>query len=178
MSRKAASAVRPFAGLSRTPSRTALGTNSCKSPNRLATTSPRKKLIPVALPPGRARLATRPVLTGFSATPKTIGIVAVAALAASAVKLPPGVAITATWRRTRSAIFRDPRPRNLDRASARDHALGRRGRQPGAYKFDHPLDREAVRDHDLPMACTHESPSRVRFRANRTLSRTSPNDRL
>jgi hypothetical protein len=33
---------------------------------------------PVALPPGRARLATRPSLTASSPTPKTIGIVAVA----------------------------------------------------------------------------------------------------
>ena len=43
-----------------------------------------KKLIPVRLPPGRARLATRPSLTGSSATLKTIGIVVVAALAANA----------------------------------------------------------------------------------------------
>jgi hypothetical protein len=35
-------------------------------------------------PPGRARLATRPSLTGSSPTPNTIGIVAVAALAAIA----------------------------------------------------------------------------------------------
>ena len=60
--------------------------------------------MPVALPPGRARLSTRPNLTGFSAKPKTIGIVAVAALAASVATLLPGVAITATFRRTRSAI--------------------------------------------------------------------------
>jgi hypothetical protein len=39
-----------------------------------------------------------------SPTPKTIGIVAVAALAASAAGLLPGVAITATRRRTRSAM--------------------------------------------------------------------------
>ena len=50
----------------------------------MATTSWLKKLMPVALPPGRARLATRPSWTGSSPTPKTIGIVAVAALAASA----------------------------------------------------------------------------------------------
>ena len=43
-----------------------------------------KTLIPVRLPPGRARLATRPSLTGSSLTEKTIGIVAVAAFAASA----------------------------------------------------------------------------------------------
>ena len=36
-------------------------------------------MIPVALPPGWARLATRPSLIGSSPTPKTIGIVAVAA---------------------------------------------------------------------------------------------------
>src|SRR5262245_14705969 len=38
--------------------------------------------------PARARLATRPSLTGSSTTPKTICITAVAALAASAALLP------------------------------------------------------------------------------------------
>src|SRR5262245_14249051 len=76
--------------------RAALGTRSWKSPSRLAATSRVKKLMPVALPPGRARLATRPNLTGSSPTPKTIGIVVVAALAAWAVAVWPGVAITAT----------------------------------------------------------------------------------
>ena len=38
---------------------------------------------PVTLPPGRLRLATRPTATGSLATAVTIGIVAVAALAAS-----------------------------------------------------------------------------------------------
>src|SRR5262249_19716694 len=51
------------------------------------------KLTPVALPPGRARLATRPSLTGSVPTPKTIGIVVVAALAARAPCRSPGVAI-------------------------------------------------------------------------------------
>ena len=41
-----------------------------------------RKLMPVRLPPGRARLATRPSLTGSSPTTKTMGIVVVAALAA------------------------------------------------------------------------------------------------
>ena len=49
-----------------------------------------KKLIPVRLPPGRARLATRPSLTGSSPTTKTIGIVVVAALAANAEAGPAG----------------------------------------------------------------------------------------
>ena len=39
--------------------------------------------IPVRLPPGRARLATRPSLTGSSPTTNTMGTVAVAALAAT-----------------------------------------------------------------------------------------------
>jgi hypothetical protein len=52
---------------------------------------------------GRARLATRPSLTGSWPTMKTIGVVAVAALAANAVAGPPAVAITATRRRTSSA---------------------------------------------------------------------------
>jgi len=61
--------------------------------SRFASTSPTKKLMPVALPPGRARLATRPSRTGSSPTPKTIGIVVVAALAASAAGVLPGTAI-------------------------------------------------------------------------------------
>jgi hypothetical protein len=60
--------------------------------------------MPVALPPGRARLDTRPSFTGSSPTPNTIGIVVVAALAALAATVPPGVAIKATRRRTRSAV--------------------------------------------------------------------------
>jgi hypothetical protein len=43
-----------------------------------------EKIDTVALPPGLARLATRPSLIGLSPIPKTIGIVAVAALAATA----------------------------------------------------------------------------------------------
>jgi hypothetical protein len=49
-----------------------------------------------------ARLATSPSATGSSATPNTIGMVEVAALAASVAGLLPGVAITATWRLTAS----------------------------------------------------------------------------
>ena len=44
----------------------------------------RRKSTPVMLPPGRLRLATRPSLTGSPPLAKTIGIVVVAALAASA----------------------------------------------------------------------------------------------
>jgi hypothetical protein len=95
-SRNVVSALEALLGLMSTAKRTALGTKSCKSRSRLAATSREKELKPVALPPGRARLATRPSRTGSSGTPKTIGIVAVAALAASEATMLPGVAITAT----------------------------------------------------------------------------------
>ena len=78
-----ASLIAFWSGLTSTAIRTALGTRSCRSPSRFATTSAVKKLMPVALPPGRARLAIRPSLTGSSPAPKAIGMVVVAAL-------PPG----------------------------------------------------------------------------------------
>ena len=75
-----------LAGLTSTATRAAPGTSSRRSSSRFAANSPLKKLIPVRLPPGRARLATRPSLTGSSATAKTMGIVVVAALAANAAR--------------------------------------------------------------------------------------------
>src|SRR5262245_28013893 len=89
-------------GLTSTAMRTAAGTTSRRSSSRFAANSTAKKLTPVRLPPGRARLVTRPSLTGSSATTKTIGIVAVAALAAKVEGKPP-VAITATRRCANSA---------------------------------------------------------------------------
>jgi hypothetical protein len=61
-----------------------------------ATTSEAKKSTPVALPPGRPMPATSPIFTGSSPTPKTIGMIAVAALVARAPGELPGTAITAT----------------------------------------------------------------------------------
>src|SRR5262245_2997844 len=60
ISRNVASAMGGLAGLTSTAMRTALGTRSCSRPSRLAITSATKKLMPVTLPPGRARLVTRP----------------------------------------------------------------------------------------------------------------------
>jgi hypothetical protein len=54
------------------------------------------RLTPVALPPGRLSAATAPVLTGSSPVLNTIGIVAVAALAAAVVGPPPTRMIAAT----------------------------------------------------------------------------------
>jgi hypothetical protein len=57
----------------------------------------------VTLPPGRLRLATKPVWTGSPPALKTIGMVVVADLAAAAAVVLPGVTMTLTRRRTRSA---------------------------------------------------------------------------
>src|ERR1700736_6625785 len=59
---------------------------------------------PVTLPPGRLRLATRPSLTGSAPVMKRIGIVDVAALAASTDGSPPVAAITDTCRRTSTTL--------------------------------------------------------------------------
>jgi hypothetical protein len=64
-----------------TPAR---GTSSDSSSSRLAVSSVAVVMTPVRLPPGRARLATSPSLTGSGPPLKTIGIVEVALFAASA----------------------------------------------------------------------------------------------
>jgi len=74
-------------------------------PSRLESISLAKKLIPVTLAPGLARLATKPIATGSSATSNTIGMAEVAALAASELGVLAGVAITATWRLTASLMI-------------------------------------------------------------------------
>src|SRR5262249_14346416 len=60
------------------------------------------QLITEKIDAGRARLATRPNLTGSSGMVKTIGIVVVPALAARAGSEPPVATITATCRRINS----------------------------------------------------------------------------
>ena len=62
----------------------AAGSNSRSSSNSFGPTARPSVLTPVRLPPGLLRLATNPILTGSSPVRKTIGIVVVAALAASA----------------------------------------------------------------------------------------------
>ena len=68
----------------------ALGTNSRSSSSHFDTSSVFMLVTPVTLPPGRARLVTRPAATGSIPTWKTMGIVAVAAFAASAAGVLPG----------------------------------------------------------------------------------------
>ena len=59
---------------------------------------------PVTLPPGRAKLSTKPVPTGSPATAKTIGMTDVACLAATIAEF-PDVTMTSTLRRTYSAAI-------------------------------------------------------------------------
>src|SRR5262245_25313219 len=82
-----------------------LGYNS----SRLASRSTATTLTPVTLPPGLARLATRPSPTGSAAIEKMIGIAEVARLAARIGAVPPPVKITSTLRLTRSAARADNR---------------------------------------------------------------------
>jgi hypothetical protein len=84
------------AGLTSNPIAVAAGTSPCSNSNRFEPSWLDKKLTPVTLPPGRLKLATRPSLTGSPPVVKTIGMVAVAALAASAGTTPPPVAIADT----------------------------------------------------------------------------------
>src|SRR5207247_1524047 len=69
--------------------------SSRRSSSRFAANSVVRKPMPVRFPAGRARLATRPTLTGSSPVMKTMGIVDVAALAANIEGIPAGV-ITVT----------------------------------------------------------------------------------
>ena len=62
--------------------------------------------IPIAFaPPGRARLATRPKVTGSPEPTKMIGMTDVACIAARAGGVPPCVTMTSTLRRTNSAAI-------------------------------------------------------------------------
>src|SRR5262245_3106141 len=80
------------------------GSISRSSSNCFPTNSPARLATPVALPPGRLKLATSPSLTGSTATLKTIGILFVAAIAACAAE-PLKATITATGRPTSSAAI-------------------------------------------------------------------------
>ena len=97
-----------LAGSRNTEMRLAAGTSSRKTLSRRTVCSAGRK-IPVKLPPGLARLATSPSLTGSWATVNTMGIVLVSALAANAGVEPPSGTITATGRRTNSAASTDNR---------------------------------------------------------------------
>src|SRR5262245_39206528 len=70
-------------GLTSTAIVVAVGTSWHSSSSRFVPNMPARKITPVTLPPGRLRLATRPSMIGSLPVTNTIGIVVVAALAAS-----------------------------------------------------------------------------------------------
>ena len=70
-----------------TATRVALGVTSLSSCSRLPLSSWASTDNPVTLPPGRARLATKPAPTGSPVTAITMGIVSDACLAAWAAKV-------------------------------------------------------------------------------------------
>jgi hypothetical protein len=80
------------------------GTTSRKSSSRLPARSAARVARPVTLPPGLARLATRPLLTGSPAVANTIGMTDVARLAAKIVGV-PDVTMISTLSRTNSAAI-------------------------------------------------------------------------
>jgi hypothetical protein len=73
----------------------AVGISWCTASSRFASSVRFRLLTPVTLPPGRLRLATMSALIGSEPVSNTIGIVAVAALAARAAGVAPAM-ITAT----------------------------------------------------------------------------------
>src|SRR4029077_7776334 len=77
-----------LAGLTSTATTAASGSNSRSMSSFVATKSAENPTTPVRLPPGRLRLVAKPNCTGSTPMWKTIGMVAVAALAASVAGVP------------------------------------------------------------------------------------------
>ena len=86
----------------KTATRESPGTISFKSSSRFPLLSGARVDKPVIFPPGRDKLATKPVPTGSSSWVMTMGTVVVAFLAGRVAASPP-VTMTSTFRRTSSA---------------------------------------------------------------------------
>jgi len=94
-------AVTGLFGFKSSPMLVAVGSTWCSNSSRFGATSTFNCDAPVRLPPGRARLATRPSSTGSVPMTKTIGVVELAFSAAIAGGM-PNAAIKSTLRPTRS----------------------------------------------------------------------------
>ena len=77
-------------------------TTSFKSANRFPASSGVRSVMPVTLPPGRAKLCTSPTPTGSPLTAIMIGIVDVACLAASMAGVWPSTTMASTFNWTKS----------------------------------------------------------------------------
>src|SRR5262249_9211748 len=82
------SAAYGLAASQSTTTRASRGRSSLSNSSRLPPSSGAIRLIPVTLPPGRARLATSPLPNGSPAAVMTIGMVVVARLAANGARVP------------------------------------------------------------------------------------------
>jgi hypothetical protein len=127
--------------------------------------------------PGGPRLVMRSSLTGSSATPKTIGIVVVAALAANAAGVPPVAAITATFRLTAAAnsrpmtdqyAKREPRPRVF---SWRSLSPGRGPGNPMGYSAGSLNEGSAWKTRECARRFLTERPAQTAHRAYVPVSR-------
>ena len=87
-----------------TATRESFGTISFKSSSCLPLISGDRADSPVMFPPGRARLATKPLPTGSVACPMTIGMVEVASFRVRVI-VGPALTMTSTLRRTSSAAM-------------------------------------------------------------------------
>src|SRR6266851_5666923 len=94
------------------------GRSRRKASSRLPARSGASSDRPVTLPPGRARLAARPLPTGSFANARTIGIVDVACFAAT--PAPPEVTMTSTLSRANSAAIS---PKRSLRPSAQRYSI-------------------------------------------------------
>ncbi len=92
-----------MSGFEKTATRERLGTVSLSNCRRFPLSCGAISVIPVMFPPGRARLAIRPVATGSALRlPMTIGIVSVTCLAAKLAG-EPDATMRSTFRATSSA---------------------------------------------------------------------------
>jgi hypothetical protein len=92
-----------FAGFHRMATRDTVPSASLRSSSRFPARSDRTMASPVTLPPGRARLATRPAATGSPMVVMTIGVVVVARWTARTTGGPPDATMRSILRRRSSA---------------------------------------------------------------------------
>ena len=131
----------------RAATRRAVGSSSRVSSTTLPMTSAAPPARPVILPPGRARLATRPLATGSPTCPITIGISLVACFAAKAAGV-WNTTMISTFDRTSSAAFSTSKACCPRRCEFPAGCCGRRNNSDRAAPHEGPS--ETVRGRELP----------------------------
>ena len=150
----------------------AFGNSSRISSSRFGAKARPAKLTPVTLPSGRFRLVTRPVCTGSAPDVKTMGIVAVAALAARTARAPAArnqhrhLTANQIGRQLRQPVVLAGRPTVFDRhiltrnkagfveaLAECDGLVGIAVERPGVEESDHRLRRLLRGRSDRPRCC-------------------------